>query len=62
MYAQFAVIGAIGAAGIMTFITSDGTDRRSGVTLRLKQYDDLAKEAKVVPNAAALDTSAEERA
>ena len=44
MYAQFAVIAAIGAAGVMTFWTSDGTDRRSAVNLRLKQYDDLAKE------------------
>lgn len=39
MYAQFAVIFGMGAAGFVTFLNSEGSDRRSSVKLRLKQFD-----------------------
>ncbi|KAA0154402.1 hypothetical protein FNF31_06283 [Cafeteria roenbergensis] len=56
MYAQFAVIFGMGAAGLVTYLNSEGSDRRSSVKLRLKQFDpEPAPEAVPVVEAEATD-------
>jgi len=45
MYAQFAVIGGMAAAGLMTYWTSEPAERRSSVKLRLRQFDPEDDEA-----------------
>ena len=56
MYAQFAVIGGMAAAGLMTYWTSEPSDRRSSVKLRLRQFDPV-EEDEAGPATASTDDS-----
>jgi hypothetical protein len=51
MYAQFAVIAGIGAAGVISFLGSETSDRRSSVKLRLTQFDPEPVETQLAPAA-----------
>ena len=51
MYAQFAVIAGIGDAGLVSFLGSETSDRRSSVKLRLTQFDPEPVESQLAPAA-----------